>query len=1487
MTRPLTKMNPHRRHAAPGVRSAHVLVAALTLAFAAPVGAVSCTTFFPDGLTADDEIKFESGSQLQGSPDNLLFTAQLDDNSGSTNSCSSTDCGIDSSFGSIADINHTSFPGGNDLEVDENQTGSFSPGNYDKLKLEENSTATLSPGVYTFKEEGEFKEDSTLNISPAGTVEMYFKKEVEADEDTTVTSQSTGSTLFIWSKKKIEIGENSNWEAFLYSRQEEIKLKENSTLTGAATSKSKEIELKEDSTVVYNATGAQNATFGSHCQGGGGGNAAPVLAGVDSSTLAYNKGDPATPIAASITVSDSDDTDLVSAAVTLVNADNAEDVLSVTIAQGSPISASYSAPTLTLSGTGTLAQYQTVLRTVSYSNSDTTSPTTTTRTAQFTVNDGTADSNVATRSISIIDTACTRFFPDGLSAGLSGGDKIEFESGSQLQGSPDNLLVAANLDDDSGSTNSCNATNCAIDSSSTSIPDMDQSSFPGGSDLEVDENQTGSFSPGDYDELKLEQNSTATLSPGVYIFKKEGEFKQNSTLNISPAGTVEMYFKKKVESEDDTTVTSQSTGSTLLIWSKKEIEIGEDSTWEAFLYAVKDIKLKDDATLTGAATTEDDIKLEDNATVVYNATGAQYATFGSHCQGNAPPALANVDSSTLAYTEEDPPAAIAPNITVSDSDDTDLVSAVVTLVNADNAEDVLSVTVAQGSPISATYSAPTLTLSGTGTLAQYQAALRTVSYSNSDTNSPTTTTRTAQFTVNDGTANSNVATRDISITDTPEQNLSQFSINVGGGSASTCQPFAIVITAQNSAGNTVTDYDGTITVSTSSGNGVWSYGTNSPSLPGNLGSSSGGQVSYNFSGSENGTVTLNLSNTRAESLTVAVADTAASVSSTSSTLSYSANTFVITSVDALGDDVVAGRSHLFRVQMLTQAPGGGANCLLASDYTSSSLQASVVRTSQLASAASPQILSTTVPNSPQSASVGIQMSGGTADFNLATSDVGQYSITLTDTSNSYSDSSITGTSAQFTVRPFGLQLSIPTNPEGATAQGSAFKTAGETFQAQVTAKGWASQDDANNDGVPDTFVDSNYTNNTLSGATLASFGSESPAETVQLSAVSLLPSSLGSVTLGNALTSPNDGRIISGFSSGTGSTSDIFYENVGAIALSATVADGNYLDIGTSQTAKFAGTSAPVGRFTAAHYTLHTSSYTAACTNSQPFSYFGQTVTGSVTLRAHASTGTVVTAYEGDLVKLDLSSGTKAFTARDLVAGSASLSSRLTTTLGSFTWSQGAGSLSSSHVMNRAASPDGPYSSTSLGLQVSDTDGIGLSLSALNIDSTGDGTADSALAALLDLRHGRIRMEGGSAAPADTLSAIFRTEYFNGSDWSTMSIDNCTAIARSAVTYPDGAIDDGDNLNVTVGGGQTTGSYASMTSSQINFQSGDAGQTFSAPGAGNIGAFSVTASVSAQPWLQFDWDGDGQHDDASLPAAQYDFSSFFRGHDRVLYWGQQ
>ncbi len=57
----------------------------------------------------------------------------------------------------------------------------------------------------------------------------------------------------------------------------------------------------------------------------------------------------------------------------------------------------------------------------------------------------------------------------------------------------------------------------------------------------------------------------------------------------------------------------------------------------------------------------------------------------------------------------------------------------------------------------------TLTLSGSATLAQYQAALRSITYTNTSDN-PSTATRTVSFTVNDGSVNSNTQTRDIAIT---------------------------------------------------------------------------------------------------------------------------------------------------------------------------------------------------------------------------------------------------------------------------------------------------------------------------------------------------------------------------------------------------------------------------------------------------------------------------------------------------------------------------------------------------------------------------------------------------------------------------------------------------------------------------------------------------------------------------------------------------
>ncbi|MBN3949241.1 MAG: DUF4114 domain-containing protein, partial [Nostoc sp. NMS7] len=115
----------------------------------------------------------------------------------------------------------------------------------------------------------------------------------------------------------------------------------------------------------------------------------------------------------------------------------------------------------------------------------------------------------------------------------------------------------------------------------------------------------------------------------------------------------------------------------------------------------------------------------------------------------------------LTYTENDSPTAIDSGITVSDVDSQNLSSATVKFTNGFVAtEDTLAFTNQNG--ITGSYTNGVLTLTGSATVADYQTALRSITYQNSSDNpSPT---RTISFVVNDGTLNSNPVTRNINLT---------------------------------------------------------------------------------------------------------------------------------------------------------------------------------------------------------------------------------------------------------------------------------------------------------------------------------------------------------------------------------------------------------------------------------------------------------------------------------------------------------------------------------------------------------------------------------------------------------------------------------------------------------------------------------------------------------------------------------------------------
>ena len=159
------------------------------------------------------------------------------------------------------------------------------------------------------------------------------------------------------------------------------------------------------------------------------------------------------------------------------------------------------------------------------------------------------------------------------------------------------------------------------------------------------------------------------------------------------------------------------------------------------------------------------------------------------------------------------PVAVDSGITLSDADNTTLASATVAITgNFQSGEDLLALTSNPASMgnITASYDSATgvLTLSSAGasaTLAQWQAALRAVTYTNSS-ETPNTASRTLSFTVNDGASNSSAATRVVTVAavnDAPVAVADSLTV-AEGGTATTLVGGATSVLANDTDGEAST-----------------------------------------------------------------------------------------------------------------------------------------------------------------------------------------------------------------------------------------------------------------------------------------------------------------------------------------------------------------------------------------------------------------------------------------------------------------------------------------------------------------------------------------------------------------------------------------------------------------------------------------------------------------------------------------------------------
>ena len=539
---------------------------------------------------------------------------------------------------------------------------------------------------------------------------------------------------------------------------------------------------------------------------------APVLAGAGN-TVTFTQGGAAVVASPSIAVSDVDSLDLASATVTIGTGFLAGDTLAAATA-GTTISANYDAGTgiLTLSGSDTVAHYQQVLGSVTFSSSSA-NPTNfgadTSRGLSWQVNDGTLASNTVTSNVTVagVDQApvlsgagnTVTFTQGGAAVVASPGvtvsdfDSLDlasatvsistgFFAGDTLAAATAGTTISANYDAGTGiltlsgsdtvahyqqvldsvtfSSSSANPTNYGVDTSrglswqvndgtlasntvasNVTVAGVDQAPVLAAAGNTVTKNHGGapvvassSITVSDVDNLTL---ASATVSIG-------SGFLAGDTLAAVTTGT--------------SISTSYNASTGVLTLS------GTDTlaNYQTVLDSVTFSSTSGNPTIYGTDLSRSLSWQVNDGTLNSNTAASTIAVVGV----DQAPVLSGAGN-TVTFTQGGAPVVVSPSITVSDVDNLTLASATVSIGTGFLTGDALAA-VTTGTSISESYNASTgvLTLSGSDTLANYQAVLDSVTFSSTSANPTiygTDLSRSLSWQVNDGTLNSNTAASTVAV----------------------------------------------------------------------------------------------------------------------------------------------------------------------------------------------------------------------------------------------------------------------------------------------------------------------------------------------------------------------------------------------------------------------------------------------------------------------------------------------------------------------------------------------------------------------------------------------------------------------------------------------------------------------------------------------------------------------------------------------------
>jgi MSHA biogenesis protein MshQ len=235
----------------------------IVLIYAAPLWAATCEEVFPDAVSsngASGDITFMFNSRVINSPDNILTTTNIVDNSGGV-SCNTGACAESGSTSVTADFN--SFPAASNITVTSGATLNLSPQAIGNLTVNFNAVLNLDPGDYTIRGDLTLVSQAAINVNGSGIVRLFVRDEIIINSSASINLTGTPEQLLLYSRNDpITLGANATVVGLVYTARD-VTMSNGASIIGALSAR--DVDLISASTITYDQSAVQAADFGSFC----------------------------------------------------------------------------------------------------------------------------------------------------------------------------------------------------------------------------------------------------------------------------------------------------------------------------------------------------------------------------------------------------------------------------------------------------------------------------------------------------------------------------------------------------------------------------------------------------------------------------------------------------------------------------------------------------------------------------------------------------------------------------------------------------------------------------------------------------------------------------------------------------------------------------------------------------------------------------------------------------------------------------------------------------------------------------------------------------------------------------------------------------------------------------------------------------------------------------------------------------------------------